>query len=263
MDFQKIWAERIEVDSIPSKAEDLDWSDEMDSDEFEYVGEEDEETDGDSSSTEEEDDYPIVDPLLFINAVALDSSTVLNKSTNVIFLTGEYPATMKQYRKDWNYGPGNMGPDCHLCHQEIFDESEPCAISETVHTIVDMQDVLEDMNSDPFDKNIGVMQCNYCFNVYHRFKCSLSMSKTSYLISKWTKQWSCPTCVPEFIPCSSKSTKGIQTEATSASFKLEYIFKRILSLMRKYDPVYACVEKVAEHFQDLITMKLDILYEIG
>jgi len=109
------------------------------------------------------------------------------------------------------------------------------------------------------DFKYGILQCSFCFNYFHRFRCSMPMSKSSYLSIKKTKLWSCPMCIPDFRPREVIQSKIVRTHDNTSLTQLTY--SGILQLIRKNDPI--------EYFCSLIVnyvnrnLNLYKMYEIG
>ena len=124
----------------------------------------------------------------------------VNLETRVLIYSGSMVDDDELYAKlrfeNWQEDD-IMGPDCHLCGKEILP------LGEFIDQDDDQFDKFEIYwrgDTDEKTEESGVLQCSYCFNYFHRHKCSLSMSDDSVLASYFKKSWACALCVPEFIP---------------------------------------------------------------
>ena len=104
---------------------------------------------------------------------------------------------------------------------------------------------------------VGSLQCGYCFNVFHRFNCALSMSKPSYLNIRRNGQWSCPSCIPQFV-----SKKRDLDKVCIQNWNLLYPFQRMLTILQKYDPLCNML-RCAVSRRRIKVSNLDNLYEFG
>jgi hypothetical protein len=88
----------------------------------------------------------------------------------------------------------------------------------------------------------------------------MSISDKAYLQFKNLKNWTCPMCVPEFIPSNFKKI----THSEAVSFNLPNMFKRLLRVMNKYDPIESCCQLINDPFTiNMINGQFDTLYEKG
>ena len=122
-----------------------------------------------------------------------------NVKTNVIILNGSmcdnnYNELYNNLEfQNWD-DDNNIGPLCYMCDEEILPCEDFLICGETRYAVLWKNDVIDCGGKEEF----GVLQCVFCFNYFHRKKCSLSMSDTSYLNVKNSKMWACAFCVPEF-----------------------------------------------------------------
>jgi len=94
--------------------------------------------------------------------------------------------------------------DCHLCKKEIkyINSEEMIIIHKEKQYAVLSTNVLSNLeeNFDKDDGAEGFLRCVYCFNTFHHRPCTFPMSKMTYLHHRKNKSWSCPSCVPIFVP---------------------------------------------------------------
>jgi hypothetical protein len=110
-------------------------------------------------------------------------------------------AQFERYPTDW-YFEDLDGPNCHLCKKQINSLLDKFTYQGNVYYKMYTGSLtIENQRND------GFLQCSYCFNFFHRSRCSLTMSDESYCKATQSRAWSCPTCVPEFRPTSSNNNK--------------------------------------------------------
>ena len=195
--------------------------------------------------------------------------TNANPDTKVLLLPGKLSdgnhKPIIEFIEDWDYDYDNdeFGPSCFLCNKEIIPDCEKCVIEDTVYSVMWAGDVKGYENGDD---NVGIMQCCYCFNVFHRFKCSLSMPTSTYINMQLSKLWTCPLCVPEFRP----STKMSKNKPIISMRKLLVAVFKCLYQDLKYQPSNIilpghlheieifCKERLLKVVSDYVT-----IYEIG
>jgi hypothetical protein len=232
-------------------------------DELTEASEPDEFTSPESSVDSDEDDYyqPCEEEIVAAREYIRTAASLI-PSTNVLILTGPYglPDALRPFIYDGDYGgTGIAGPDCYRCNKEICPEAERCVVDDISYNLLWKDDIREKEECDKGELEVGVLQCVYCFNLFHRFNCSLSMSKSSYIKAKSTRQWACPNCVPEFIPFNFKITKP-----NTVIFNLLNLFKRLRRALETYDPIETCCHLITDHFTvQMINKDVSILYEKG
>jgi hypothetical protein len=106
--------------------------------------------------------------------------------------------------------PSIWGPPCYLCNEDIFYEGTSTVLSNERYEIFFENDTFYEndkctSSNDESYQGQGLLQCVYCFNYFHRWNCSLTMNKKSYLQAIRNKTWACPTCVPAFVPRSKRN----------------------------------------------------------
>jgi len=214
----------------------------------------------DDDVSETEDHFHPADILaakLFINTESIDTRVKIFEGSQ----QDKQFQFLWQFFHDGDYDDGNIGPYCHLCNEVICPDEERCVLEGIQYNISWEKDIREDKKdcgNRKDDLEVGILQCCFCFNVFHRFNCSLTMSKTSYLNLKRTRQWSCPLCVKEFVPLVVKPKV-----CKSITFNLSKILGRVLPVLKKHDPIEFCCKKVARQFFEMFTMDLNFLYELG
>jgi len=188
--------------------------------------------------SEEEEEDQFLEPQQIVDLATID--------TRVLILEGQRDDTLCNFRKKkyedfvnniiwecWesyheedlplDYSGPKIGPDCHLCGEEIIPDDYLITINGDIYKVIWKEEVKEEEHSE----EVGMLQCVFCFNFYHRHKCSLFLSHTSYFGKKLAKSWSCPTCIPVFVP----TKKNVQK--ISKSELLVSIFKFVCKLAQK------------------------------
>ena len=133
--------------------------------------------------------------------LTLEEFLQLANDAQVIMLEGsigddQYQQITGQLDSENYDDDGNAGPLCHLCNKEILPDGD-------AHTTDDIRFPVywkADVSKCEKLKDYGILQCCYCLNMFHRNKCSLSMSYESYIAVLKSRCWSCPRCVPVFVP---------------------------------------------------------------
>jgi len=100
---------------------------------------------------------------------------------------------------DWQWENVD-GPECYLCGKEAMADQQLLKPTKdnVYYTVIFKTESMEHMTKPFAPEHKGFLQCVYCFNFFHRHKCSLSLSDDTYYSYKFNGGWSCPTCVPEF-----------------------------------------------------------------
>jgi hypothetical protein len=124
---------------------------------------------------------------------------------------------------------GNQdGPPCHICQKDIISHFIPVNQNNVTYWYCH-DDNVTDKVDERYDKKVakkfGLLQCVYCFNFFHRWKCSLSMNKKSYINKMFDRSWACATCVPVFISRAKNKARKVN--------KLEEKKKLLLEFLRK------------------------------
>jgi len=119
------------------------------------------------------------------------------------------------------------GPDCHICKKMIIPDDERISINKVVYKLIWKEDVKEQEN----DEEVGVLQCMFCLNFFHRNKCSFFLSHKTYLDKKLKKSWSCANCTPVFIP------KGPVPKLSKREFLIS-LFKFVCKLAQKNECIF-------------------------
>lgn len=124
-----------------------------------------------------------------------------------------------------------FGPDCHLCGEMISPDENIFSIYDNYYSIIWKDSAKEQDN----DESVGFLQCVYCFNFYHRHKCSLSMTTEKYLDRKQSKSWCCVECAPIFYPMSKRifAHKNRFSAKYSENKLLINIFKFVYKFVNK------------------------------
>jgi len=124
----------------------------------------------------------------------------VNLETRVVIYSGKQDddeeLSCKLRYENWQWD-NIAGPDCHLCGKMIVPLGE---LIDQGDDEFDGFEVYWREDTDDKREENGVLQCSYCFNYFHRHKCSLSMSDNSVIASYLKKSWACALCVPVFIP---------------------------------------------------------------
>ena len=239
---------------------DSSFEDDSDEEGTEYSDGEDKELSEDDGSEENEGyDTPNEEEIVSTKEFLKNASP---SPTNLIMMPGRQcengiDPTLAPFIRQWKYG-GEIGPDCDLCGKVICPDDERCDIDGTLYTLIWEADIKEkEMCINVLDLDVGILQCGYCFNLFHRFNCVLSMTKSSYLNSRRTGLWSCPSCVPQFV-----STKFERDRVIIQDWNLLYIFQRVLGMLQKYDPLYNMLPCIISRHR-IKGNNLNSLYEIG
>src|SRR5665811_1030650 len=129
-----------------------------------------------------------------MNVKNLRNVEFLNLETRVIVCSGSVECN-DEIILDYDWDP----PDCHLCGEEIKPNGDFMFRNNQRFEVYWRNDFSW---GDEDDKHLlGGMQCIYCFNYFHRHKCSFSMSDDSVIASYIKKSWACALCVPLMIKC--------------------------------------------------------------
>ena len=189
------------------------------------------ESEGTSDSEEE------IVPILPIKKL-LEPEEIISLATSdtkVLILDGSRPSLWNLMKLDyvdilecWEYdneedcppepeytGPIE-GPDCHICGKVIIPDDYRISINKEIYTVIWKEDVKKEENI----KEVGILQCVFCLNFFHRHKCSLFLSHKSYLNKKISKSWSCAKCTPVFISKLNPVQKCSKNELLVSVFKL-------------------------------------------
>jgi len=157
----------------------------------------------------------------------------------------------KSYREEDlppDYDEPKTGPDCHLCGEEIVPDDERITINGDYFTLIWREDVKREEDI----KEVGILQCVYCFNFYHRHKCSLLLSHASYLSKKLSKTWSCANCVPVFKPKSKMILQKSYDKSLIKIFKFtcKYFDKNVCNIVvdfnLKVDVLNQFIHRISE-----------------
>lgn len=168
---------------------------------------------------------------------------------NVLVLPGDLED--EEYEDDYeclclgelfeSWGPDNengneieFGPTCKLCDKMIIADRKVLIFRGTSYWIFFEGEASE-------DEDWGVLQCSYCFDFFHRNKCSLSMTNYSYFEAQKNRSWACPKCVPVFIPYVKTGIKKFDS-----NHFLEKLFS-LLSKIRNVLIVEYNIERVTHH----------------
>lgn len=232
-------------------------------------------TDSDNDEEDEDEDDGCYHP----NEVSLEELSTVKKflatasppplPTNVMMMTGQHnvPVEIRPFIEDAVY-EGIVGPMCHLCDKEICPDDERVVIENNVFNLIWENEIVsskDEKDQDNLDcSDSGILQCVYCFNVYHRFNCSLTMSKASYIKAKQSKQWSCPSCVPEFVPqhlTLGNDSANVKNVNCNSDNLLCNMLKRLLFLLETHDPLK--FKSYANRVMTFLNSDINSLYELG
>ena len=139
-----------------------------------------------------------------LDDLILSLNPTINNETRIIIFDGnmdddDYEQIYHKLRmENWD-DDGSPGPDCFFCNKSITAIDDFIIFNNQEYNIMWKGDFKQ---CD--DHDASYLQCCYCFNYFHRSKCSLSFSETSFFAIQLSKHWSCPNCVPEFIPVNMK-----------------------------------------------------------
>lgn len=114
------------------------------------------------------------------------------------------------------------GPDCNICGQEVLDIAVHFMHNESTFTIY----FEDDLDLEDGSWNLGVLQCIYCFNFYHRNRCNITISDQSYLNIVRSKVWACPSCVPSFV-----SSIGSNVTNTTKGTNYEKVLLKLAKIL--------------------------------
>jgi hypothetical protein len=144
--------------------------------------------------------------------------------------------------RDWipneeDYGL-NFGPPCKVCGKMIHCDGRRKVINDIAYWIY-----FEENDIDESDKDFeltGMLQCVYCFGFFHRRKCVLSMSDSSYWNKVKSRDFACPLCVPVFMSVDKKPL--CKSKDNSEDNFLVKLFSWLLKLSNIYllEPRYHC-----------------------
>lgn len=129
-----------------------------------------------------------------------DIIILADPSTNAIILDGHmdddrYTEIYNNLQFKYYDDDELFGPSCHVCKEEILASHETLVHDGNFYPIIWKDDLKHDC-----PKDWDVIQCVFCLNFFHRNKCIMKMTNSYFLKLFRSKQWVCPTCVPEFVP---------------------------------------------------------------
>lgn len=131
--------------------------------------------------------------------------------------------------EDWDYwdDEGSLGPSCYLCNEVAFSPTQIVTVNGIVFKCAFTNEPIPESMTVEISNCVGFLQCVFCFNIFHRHRCSVSMSDESYLNCLKSGTWSCPNCVPEFVPF--KVNYGLVINDTINYSKLLFRLAKLLN----------------------------------
>jgi hypothetical protein len=136
-------------------------------------------------------------------------------ATNVMIREGRMQQDEGTHRFIENYDDEERNEQtCQLCNQPALPIRKYFVHNNERYIIIWKQD-LKDVSRDP---EWGYLQCCYCFDFYHRHKCTLLMTDEQFIKKTVSRSWVCPSCVPEYVPFvkkACKSTKSARNKCVS------------------------------------------------
>ena len=218
---------------------------------------ESDEEDGDSTSEEESFKITMEDLLREV----LPANTILLQHGNVSNL---HPDLMDYFEDAWEdqdnrgrIGWNDCGVTCSCCKEFAYPNVEFIVLEDTRYFLIFEEKIPKEVKSED-DKVDGFLQCVYCFNFYHRFGCTLSMSIQSYISCLLSRNWACPTCVPEFVPVLARKIRLVKS-ATDSDLLIK-IFKS-LNKCSNLNPIKSCCNIVANYI--VTNSDLKLVYDYG
>ena len=185
------------------------------------------------------------------NEKNLRNVEILNLDTRVIVCSGTLDCKDEIYvDSDWD------SPDCHLCGEEIIPNAD-FMYRDNQRFEAYWRDGFT-WGDHEANYLVGSLQCVYCFNYFHRHKCSLSMSDNSVITSYLNKSWACPLCVPEFIPAP-QILMGCIFNTKDNDEILRKLFK-IINQLKKIDNVLSAVELIRVKMVEFFNVNV---FEVG
>lgn len=134
-----------------------------------------------------------ISTLDFANCTVDDIAPLANTSTKIIVLDGMIDDWKNLYNTldytEWDFD-NSFGPECHLCGDVILDFTSQAIHNGIAYTVIWKGDSLYRAWTT------GYLQCCYCFNYYHRNRCSLTMSDTSFFNVFFYKELVLPLLCP-------------------------------------------------------------------
>jgi hypothetical protein len=187
-----------------------------------------------SSEDSEDDEVAAMDVCNWRGTSEAEKNKILNvllgvPQTNVVFIHGDRTdkdnAIVKRFLTGETWGhEEDLGPTCGLCQKEVYSENEFIIAKGTRYFIYFEKDISFK------DFEMGMLQCCFCFEFFHRHGCSLTMSDMSYINKIKSRDWACPLCVPSFVLTIASSIVGMgQWDLNVAFVKniISYCFEKI------------------------------------
>ena len=170
---------------------------------------------------------------------------------------------MEYYEDVWedqdnrgSIGWNPCGVTCSSCDKIAYPNLEMIVLEETRYFLI-FEESLPKVKCKENELE-GFLQCVYCFNFYHRFGCTLSMSTQSYISCLLSRQWACPTCVPEF-----KSKLKLVNVESDCDWKLLIeVFQQLLTTVLDKSNECCCKYMVKQFLTNIISEE-KFKYEFG
>jgi len=205
---------------------------------------ESDEEDGDYTSDDEESfkitKEDILRDVLPANTILLQHGNVSNLHEDLI---DDFEDVWVDQDNIGNIGWLEDGVTCSCCEKIAYPTVEMIVLEETRYFLI-----FEEMISKVKCKGNeleGFLQCVYCFNYYHRFGCTLSMSIQSYISCLLSRNYACPSCVPEYIPVAVRKIQVKSASATDSDLLIN-IFQS-LNKCSNFNPIKSCCNIVANY----------------
>ncbi len=185
---------------------------------------------------------------------------LINEETRVLIYSGSMVDDEELYSKlrfvDWQ--EDLPGPDCHLCGEMILPLGEFMDHEDDKYN---NYEIYWRGDIDDKDEDNGVLQCSYCLNYFHRRMCSLSMSDNSVISAYFKKSWSCPSCVPEFIPSTTTKLRCVINQKDN-----DDILQKLFVILNKFSELdyILVIDTTVELIRVMMLEKFDVnMFEIG
>jgi hypothetical protein len=175
----------------------------------------------------------------------------------------------EKYFENDSWVPGSEenhdGPPCHICQKIIISHFIPVDLNNVTYWYCheDMvEDKVEETRPKKVAKKFGLLQCVYCFNFFHRWKCSLSMNKKSYINKMLDRSWACASCVPVFIPRAKNKAKKVNKQDKDKNKVLLEYLRKIFTELYKIGFNMNMNVFVNDEYIDLLIEKVDNVLEL-
>ena len=222
----------------------------------------------DWGTDEEEGDYTSEDESLKITKEdilrdVLPANTILFKHGNVSNL---HEDLMDDFEDVWvdqdNVGSIGWNPDgvtCSCCEKIAFPTVEMIVLEETRYFLI-FEELISKVKCKGNELE-GFLQCVYCFNFYHRFGCTLSMSIQSYISCLLSRNYACPSCVPEYVPVAARKTQQVKSASATTDYDLLINIFKTLNKCSNFNPIKSCCNIVANYI--VTNSDLTLIYDYG